>query len=239
MPEKSELKFVQASLMVASSYPTRPVAALFFHGRSFGDITGLFPLAASLYSDGLVKKVVLFNNEGERCGSDVPFQANQGRTYYRNELKANGIPDSDIVDSILKSCHTLEESRGFVDLSIRESWVSAAIMGQPHQLLRIMLSTLKAMEERRYGLEIYSATPRNVKWFDSVYGSQGAEGKPRLEHVKDEYLRIRHYIEKGDLVSLKQLLSYIEQREKGQLVLGPTDRGSQLFYRDLPTNAVS
>lgn len=232
-PDRSELKFVQATLMVLSVWPKGELDALFVHGRSFGDDTGLFDQGTQLYKDGLVGKIAIFNNNGERCGSIIPYQANPGKDYYKDNFVTRGVPEEDIIISVLSSCQTRQESDGFIDLSIREGWLRAGVLTQPHQALRTTQGTLQALKDLLWGMEVYSVSPKNVAWFTTVSGSQGTESKARWRHIEDEYTRISKYTDQGDIVSLDELFAYMEAREQGRLILGPLERGSELFYRGI------
>lgn len=227
------LNIYKASVILLSGCPAKPVDALFFHGRSFGDYTGLFELTAELASSDRVGAVVLFGNEGQRMGSSVPFEANPGKTWCREQLIGYGVSDDKILFAQEGGYHTKWENQDFVRLAGKRGWLSGVILTQPHQILRATLGMIRAMQEQQYGMEIYTAIPSQVPWGEVVKGSQGREEKPRIEHIKDELARVARYQQNGDIASFEDLFAYLESRDKGKLVLGPTERGSQLFARDL------
>ena len=207
------LQLYEATLRVLSDWPPKPVEAVFFHGRSFGDDTGLFELVSQMYHQGIVRQVALFNNEGERVGSSIPYQANPGKTHYRLRLQEMGV-GSDRILFADPGYNTRQENETFCQLAATEGWESAVIVTQPHQLLRAMLGMVKVMAETNYWMEIYTAAPRTTPWQEVVRGSQGLESKPRLAHIKDELDRILTYQGTGDLASLAELFTYFEQRDK-------------------------
>lgn len=75
------LELFQAQSMVLSNKPPKPVDAVFFHGRSYGDFDGVVATTAELYNQRLANHIALFNTEGERINSNVPFEANPGKTF--------------------------------------------------------------------------------------------------------------------------------------------------------------
>ena len=65
MPAEFDANFyyevAKATMMVLSSQPPKPVDALFFHSRSFGDFTGLFEIAGEMFKTEYIKFILLFN----------------------------------------------------------------------------------------------------------------------------------------------------------------------------------
>ena len=212
----------KATTILLSNYPPKPVDALFFYGRSFGDETGLFELAASMFHQGTVKFIAIVNSDGQRLGSDIPFQAHIGKDEFRRRLIELDIPDDKIICPDLPGYHTRQETDAFLDLAKKQGWTSAVNLNQPHQVLRTMLGTLKSLEQLNYGMEIYAASPSFVLWQEVVKGSQGLEAKTREEHIAEELSRIPTYQEKGDICSFEELFVYLKVRESGTLKLGPS-----------------
>lgn len=224
----------QATSMLLGGHPSKPVDVLFFHGRSYGDHAGLFELAADLIHHEMVSAIALFNNEGERFGSSIPFEANPGKTWHREQLIKYGVPEDRILFAAKGGYHTKWENDDFLRLAAEQGWSSGVILTQPHQLLRATLGMVRAMQEQRYVMEIYTVTPPATNWYEVVKGSQGMEAKPRVDYIVDELVRMAKYQQSGGLVSFAELFAYLEKRDKNELVLGPTERGSQLFTRGLP-----
>lgn len=206
-----------AHIMLLNNLPPKPVDGLFFYGRSFGDETGLFELAADLYKDLRVGKIAIVNSMGEKLGSKIPFEAHIGKDEFRRRLVDLGVPTEDIVVPDQTGYHTRQETDAFLQLARQRGWKSAVAISQPHQVLRAMLGTVRAMDQLGHKMEIYTAHPKNTNWHEVVKGSQGAESKRRIDHISDELKRIPDYQSKGDLASFEELFSYLEDREKGLL----------------------
>ncbi len=207
------LQVYQATVMLLSGEPTQPVDALFFHGRSFGDTTNLFELAADFYRRGRTRFIALFNNEGERPGTTLPHQTNEGITWFRKQLVNNGVNQQQIISSRQGGYNTKMENNEFLDLSRDEGWTSAVIMTQPHQLLRAMLGMVRTIRDRNYWMNIWTLAPHLTPWYESVSGSQGFQSKPRIDHIADELIRIPQYQRQEDLASFEELFDYLKRRD--------------------------
>lgn len=217
--ENFDAQLYQATVMLLSGEPRQPVDVLFFHNRSFGDYTGLFEIAEEMFRRERVRFIAVTNNEGERVGSTVPFEANPGKTWCINNLLTQGIPIENISYPHAMAFHTRQENAAFLELSIQRSWTKGVILTQPHQLLRAMLGMVQAMEKTGYVMEIFTATPPSTPWQEEeVSGNQGLESKPRIDHIPDEWERVRKYQASGDLATFEQLFDYLEAREKGNLL---------------------
>ncbi len=209
-------RIYEATVKLLSSFPPEQVDALFFYSRSFGDDTGLFELAEELYTQNLINIIALFGNEGERVGSSIPFESNPGKTFYTMRLKKLGIPENRIFYTG-PAFHTREENDAFLNLAIDRGWKSAVILAQPHQIVRIMLGLVQAMQRKSYWMKVFTAHPKYTPWLEIVMGSQGLEEKMRFRHIEDECNRIFYYIEQGNIATLEQLEDYLQRRESGNL----------------------
>lgn len=222
-----EVKARQAIIMVLSGQPTKSVDVLFLHNRSFNDYTNLFEMTGAMFQRGRVRFIAVTNNEGEKFGSTVPFEANPGMTEcIRHLTEEQQIPPENILYPKTKAFNTREENDAFLELSRREGWQTGVILTQPHQLLRAMLGMVQAMDTAGYQMEIYTAAPNSTPWQEVVQGNQGAERKPRIEHIPDELERADYRRSTGELATFEQLFDYLKAREEGSLILGPMERGS-------------
>lgn len=217
---ENSLNIYKATSMLLSGAPKAPVDVLFFHGRSFGDETGLFEIAGQMYRRDMIRKILVFNNEGERYGSNVPFEANLGKAEYRRRLRAQGILAKDIICPERQAFHTQQENDTFLEHSKKEGFRSGVILAQPHQVLRAMLGMLKAMQEQSYVMEVYAVAPKCTLWQEVVRGNQGLEEKRRVEHIGDELKRVYDYQQLGWLATFEELFIYLAKRENKTLRLG-------------------
>lgn len=227
-------KLYRATVMLSSGEPQQPVDVLFFHNRSYGDYTGLFEIARKMFEEGRVRFIAVTNNEGERVGSTIPFEANPGKTWCIENLMAQQIPAGNILYPYTMAFQTREENNAFLELSRQMEWKEGVILTQPHQIVRPMLGMVQAMHNNGYQMKVYTAIPRFTPWQEVVRGNQGTEFKPRFDHIEDERKRISDYQASGELATFDQLLDYLKARDDGSLILGPVERGSEKLTRDLP-----
>lgn len=206
------LDLYKASVRILSDRPADPVNSLFLHNRSYGDDTGLLEIAREMILGGRTKFVALPNNEGERYGSTIAYEANPGKTEYIRRLLALGIPEDRIVITDLPASNTREENTAFIHLSRKRKWRLAAILTQPHQLLRTMLGAVQAIDQSGYKMSLYAIAPSSTDWQQIVKGSQGTEEKPREQHIKDEFNRIMLRQSTGELATFADLFAYWNQR---------------------------
>lgn len=216
--EDFDAKLYQATVMLLSGQPQKPVDVLFFHNRSFGDYTDLFEIAGEMFQRGRVRFIAVTNNEGERVGSTVPLEANPGKTWCINNLLAQGIPIESIIYPDTMAFHARQENDTFLKLSRQMRWRTGVILTQPHQLLRAMLGMVQTMNNDDYQMEVYTSAPISTPWQRVVSGNQGLESKPRIDHIQDEWERVRKYQAAGYLATFEQLFDYLETREKGNLL---------------------
>lgn len=216
-----QLRLYQATVMVLSGQPQKPVDVLFFHNRSYGDYTDLFEIAGEMFRRGRVRLIAVTNNEGERYGGTNPFEANPGKTWCIENLLTQGIPIESIIYPDTMTFHTRQENDAFLELSIQRSCRKGVILTQPHQLLRAMLGMLQAMKEVGYVMEIFTASPPSTPWQEVARGNQGTESKPRVDHIRDELERVCTYQASGELASFDNLFAYLEARDTGRLLVGP------------------
>ncbi|MEK7560314.1 MAG: hypothetical protein AAB522_03390 [Patescibacteria group bacterium] len=201
----NEKELYAAICMILSDRPVEKIDAIFFHGRGVDDHDGLFELSTSFYKDGLAKFIVINGFDG--------FLNAPGRGFYLSEFVTRRVLRPYIVLSDAAS-NTKEENDAFVKLSRCKNWRSAAILTQPHQILRAFLGAINSMRKQNYLMRLYAIFPHSTLWFKHVFGSQGAENKERFEHIFEELKRIPIYQEKGDLCTFSEFFEYIKNRDK-------------------------
>ncbi len=220
MPTETEsANLYRASVMVLSDRPPHSVDVIFFHNRSFGDDSGLQDIAATMIAARQARIIAVTNNEGQRYDSDIPYEANPGKTHYKRTLMEKGVPEEAIVIPEREAFHVRQENTVFIEESRARRWETAAILAQPHQLLRTMLGVIQAMNQSGYLMEVYTAFPNPTSWQEVVYGNQGIEEKPRSEHIDDELKRVIYYQSTGELATFEELFAYLTARDKGSLRL--------------------
>lgn len=223
----------KATTRVLNDQPTKLVDAALFFGRSWFDAErgGVYQLAVDLHQSGLVKKIAIYGNEGQKFGETDPAMLAPGSTFPKERrarmiapareiakarLVRMGVPVKDIIlTEILdpEGNNTPAESMGFLIAAKDQGWTSAVAVANPHQLLREMLGLIQIMDKHpEYYLNIYSAAPANTDWERKVRGAQGEHFAPRKEHIKREIKRIKDYQLNGDLISFDRYFDYLDNR---------------------------
>lgn len=203
------LTMFQAATVLSSDWPTTEgVDGLFFHARSFGDDDGLFKIAADFHARGA--RVVINGSCGERQVGTKPGEAWPGKAAYLERLRAVGVADT---LSSEPAFNTKQENEMFLKLAVEKKWRSAAILTQPHQMLRAFLGMVKSMATCNYWVRVYAVAPKFTDWCKEVHGSQGAKAMLRFDHIEEEFKRIPLYQQKGDLATFEELFEYLKRRE--------------------------
>lgn len=209
MPTAHE-HFIEAITILLSDWPPVPVDVLFLYGRARGDEEGLLELVASLQKQELAKHVIINGSAGERHKRSIPGEAWPGKDDWTKQLQILGVAS---IHYSVPGFNTLEESAGFLRAAKENNWKTAAIVAQPHQLLRAMLSLIKLMADQNFWIRIYAISPKTCNWWKEVLGSQGTMLLPRYQHIQQELLRIDEYVANESIAKPEELLAYYKQRE--------------------------
>ncbi len=211
------LEVFQAATVILCDRPKEgmQLGALFFFSRTQTDHAGLVELAVDLHRSSVVHTVFLNGSDGEREGRTTPGEANPGKAFYIAELTARGVPGEQILLA-RPTFNTFAEGMSFVELTRELDFRSAGVLSQPHQVLRAYLGIVRAMEKAGHLMRIHAFTPSHTNWSEEVCGSQGMHRMPRFGHLEQEFQRIPLYQQRGDLVSIAELLAYLKDRDAGK-----------------------
>lgn len=213
--------FMSHTLMMQLSYqyPFSCLNAAFIPARAKKDYeptsgdSGILETGADLYAHGLAQTICITGTEGGktfqgiRCPHTYP-----GPKAWKRRLYSLDVPkDAITVTKSTFPAHTRGDTDALVDISIERKWISAAIITQPHQILRTMLAVLQSLKEYRYTMQIVPVCPCRTNWSKKVYGSQGKLLAPRREHIPLELKRIQEQQANGWLASFKELKTYLDK----------------------------
>lgn len=218
--EANYLDLIQARAILLNNYPTDPVDAVFFFGRSFFDAgkKDLFKVAAELIQNKEAGYIFIADSEGERVGETTPRTAWPGKTLWTDRLVRLGVGTDKIIycpHPITGEVgfHTRTEADAFVGRAANMELNSAVVLTQPHQLIRAVLSVIKAINQQEVPIDVWSMFPPQTDWDKKVKGSQGLESKPRREHIPDEIDRIFKYQKNGQIATFNELFDYLARRD--------------------------
>lgn len=214
----------KATTILLRDSPPGPVDAVFFFGRSYFDAgkQDIFTVAADFIKQNKAKYLLLVDSEGERAGETIPHVANPGKSLWTDRLVRLGVDK----DRILYSPHLVPGERGFntkteaeafLQTSAENGFKTAAVLTQPHQIVRAMLSVVKTIHQKGLPMDVWCMVPQSIDWNKRVKGSQGMARKPRVEHIGYEIERIFRYQAAGDIASFDELFAYLTRRDNQQL----------------------
>lgn len=201
--------FVATVMLLTDSVPDK-VDALFFYSRSFGDDNGLFEIVFDQYKKNKDQIVLLNSSDGRKEGGTTPSEAWPGKDIWIKKLIGLGV---DNIVLAAETANTKAESYAFLEKSKELGLTSAVVIAQPHQLVRAMLTLVKAMSESNIEMDIYCLCPHATSWQKEVFGSQGEKRMERRQHIVEEFSRIIKYQQKGDLAIFRELFSYLSKRK--------------------------
>lgn len=202
-----------ATCVAISDWPIEPVDAIFFHGRGEGDFDGLFEIAENIWRESRARIAINGLNGVEEAKKREGYLAPDSSFYIAGLIKL-GVFSGDIV--IGKPClNTNEENDEFVKLAKANGWKSAAMIGQPHQVLREFLGAVQSTKKFDYAMRLYCASPKSPPWFKEVFANISVNKRmQRIDFVFEEFERIIRYRKKGDLCSFEEFFEYMQNRDK-------------------------
>lgn len=137
-----------------------------------------------------------------------------GFEVWYKELRQRGVLPKNIIpldaEVIQRNVNTLSEAKALVDEAQRRRWGYIAISTAPFHQLRAFITTVSVLLKKYPMLQVYNQVGQELPWEETVRHSQGTLVATRRELVGMELGSILRYHHQGDLVSPKEILSYIE-----------------------------
>lgn len=218
MPELFQEIFA-ASCVLMPREPDRTASALFLPGRAMGDWEsgpqdqGLLMRAAEIHhrsSDdpSLAVTIVLNGEPNKDAEGNIKPYSYKGPDSWKEGLHLVGVPHAKILTT-RGGQNTGDESQAFVEFSQEHNIRRAMLLTNPHQLLRAMMTFVRAMQCVGYWLTIIPVAPKLVSWETLCFGSQGEKKLPRYAHAFEEAARIRAYVDNGWICTFEDLRRYV------------------------------
>ncbi len=110
--------------------------------------------------------------------------------------------------------NTFTEARSLVAVAKKEGWSKVVIVAPAFHLLRAFVSFVSAALLDYPELKIYPQLGEGLPWDENVVHSQGTTRGKRSELFLGELYRIAQYRDKGDLVPRREVLAYLERRDR-------------------------
>lgn len=137
-----------------------------------------------------------------------------GFSQLKNELLENEVSESKIEGVLCneKILHTLIESLAVVAHCKEKKYNSLLVCATPFHQLRAFMTAVTATLRIYPELKVYSYSGQPFSWTESVIHSQGKTEGKRAELIYGEIERIKIYGEKGDLLSVDEVINYLNHR---------------------------
>lgn len=190
--------------------PHRKADAIYIFGESLDNEDSVLEAGISLWKSGRARLV---------C---IPSQSAFWITRYKawkKRLVNGGVPESRILGIPLSSDFppsTDAEAGGLADSAKLHNWKNIYITASPLHHLRAFISTISALERKKIKLNIFNYVGMAQSWNKNIIHSQDIQRGTRRELIYKEIRKIERYFQKGDLVSSKSALKYLDNRDESQ-----------------------
>lgn len=110
--------------------------------------------------------------------------------------------------------HTHTEAIGLIRHAKEKRWKTIYITALPSHLLRAFCETITAVLKEYPKLHVYASAGKVLPWTKNAEHSQGTISGLRFEVIESELQKIQQYCAKGSLATAKQILNYLNIRDK-------------------------
>lgn len=192
----------------SETMPPGKIDAAYLYAETADQETSGLKTAAFLYAMGPAKRIALC---GEPKGYGYP-----GAADWIGKLVTMGLPKKDIYlvpvsKKFPPSTHA--EAFGLIPYAAKQGWKSVYVVAPPLHQLRAFVTTVSAIIKERSRLKAYSFPGLPQRWEEHVIHSQGVQKGARSELLAEELKKIEKYFKKGDLVSAREVLKYLDKRD--------------------------
>ena len=170
----------------------------------------VFSAAKDILAGKLAEKILFVKS--------APVSGYPGFSVWRSELSKIGIQSNKIVGVELmkiNSLNTLIESEAIINYAVQKGYHSLYVVSSPFHQLRAFMTLVTVTLRYFHDLLIFSYTGITLPWLDKVVHSQGTLSGTRKDLIKAEFDRIDKYQRKGDLASEREIIEYLNRRDRG------------------------
>lgn len=193
--------------------PPEVADTVYCFGQTTNNTTSVVEMAAELLRAGSVRTVSI-----PTYGELVAY--NWYHDFIRQMLMQHGIPEECIIPiphpQEFDTAHTHSEAVGFIHYALEKHWCHVYITALPSHQNRAFVDAVSALrkERPRYNpLYLYSNPGVVLPWIaDADHAQDGVKGK-RYEVFGSENEKILRDFRKGDLISARHILDYLNLRD--------------------------
>ncbi|TPE39464.1 YdcF family protein [Pontibacter mangrovi] len=201
-------------LIIRSLADTLPhtLDALFLFGQTEDNQKSSFAVAEQMLQEGKVQKVLFLHTR--------PLSGYPGYDAWQQELVKRGVPADKlegVPDPGTDYLHTLLEAEAMAKHAKATGYSRIAVAAAPFQQPRAFMAAVTAAQRHYPQLYLYSQPGKALPWCQDATHSQGKVEDTRAGLIAGEMERIQKYNAKGDLDSVKQVLAYLNRRDRKQL----------------------
>lgn len=147
-----------------------------------------------------------------------PRSGYPGDVVWRARLADRGLADAAVL-SVPTDEHpllsTLSEAEALVRFARARGMRAVHVVGAPFHHLRAVITAVSVALREYPALQVYSAPGAALAWDALVVHSQGTLAARRTELIDAELERIARYTAKGDLFPARDVLAYLDARDRG------------------------
>lgn len=195
--------------VLCDTAPPGAVDAAYLFAQTRDSQESVLKAGLFLYGMGPARKLAL---------SDLKAQAGYpGFAAWRRRLVSSGVPTRDIVP--VSSApefppSTAAEALGLVRLAKKLGWRTLYVVASPLHQLRAFMTVVSYLMAEAPNLAAYSFHGIAQRWEEHIVHSQGIQQGVRSELLGAELEKIEKYYQKGDVVSAREVLKYLDKRDK-------------------------
>lgn len=206
----TKLELIELILRIFSDIePPTPADAVYIFGQTSDNEKSVFIAAVNLFSRGKVKAIAF--GHGGCLVSGEAYQPD-----WLKKLCELGVPEKSIIPIQINSklAHTHSEALALISCAHQELWKTLYIISPAFHQIRAFVNTISIVLHNYPELKVFSKIGEPLPWIMEATHSQNITRGKRSELIFGEWRRILKYCAKGDLATAKQILAYLNERDK-------------------------
>lgn len=189
--------------------PLEGVDVIYLFGQTPDNELSVIHRGLSLLKNGLAPNLAI--PSGQPVSGYPGFES-----WYQKLIQSDTDPDKIMglpVSHPPNQMTTLDEACSLIDYALKFGWHKIIIVSAPFHQPRSFITSVSAALRSYKNLCIYNAAGESLDWLGTVVHSQGKLKAKRTALIHEEWQRLEKYHQKGDLVSLDEVLEYLNQRD--------------------------
>lgn len=203
-------KFVELLLRIlCDPLPQTGVDVVYLFGQTPDNESSAIQRGLELLKAGLAPLLAI--------PSGQPVSGYPGFEAWHQKLVQSGIDSNRIIKLSVDHPHhqmtTLDEANSLIGFALKSDWQKIIIISPPFHQLRSFITSVSTALRSYKNLRIYNAVGESLDWLGTALHFQGKLIAKRTTLIHEEWQRLEKYHQKGDLVSLEEILEYLNQRD--------------------------